>query len=95
MTMDIKETKDILVGVNEIGVFLVKEIKLKKPVAMIASDFVDALLSNPEFKQKLVDMYENAGMVGDELADISLMEGLSLAKVQVSYVPAYIAALKG
>lgn len=92
---DIKETNDVLVALLEVGVFVVKEMKAKKALVTVASDFVDAILVHPEFKQKLVAAYENISLVSDEMADLSFVEGLSLGKTVISYIPAFFAAMKG
>lgn len=89
----IKETKEALVGINEVSLFLAE--KLKDGVQFTdATDFYAKLTKDEAFKKVVGDAYENYEKIPAEVKDIDAGEGLELAVVQVEYVPKFIAALK-
>jgi hypothetical protein len=52
-------------------------------------------MNSDDTKKALVKAVENVTAVPAELADIDLAEGLELGKVQLTYLPKILAALKG
>lgn len=89
----IKETKEALVGANELGLFLVK--RLKDGVGF--DDFTavfEALKNDSEFKMKLEAAYNGINQVPAEIKDIDLTEAVTLVMTQVEYVPKFVEALK-
>lgn len=91
--LGIKETKEALIGVNELAIEIVKHAK----DGIQASDAVailDDFKNNPELKAALEAAIENIKGVPAEVSDMSLKEGIELAIVQVSYAPKIIEALK-
>lgn len=90
----IKETKEFVVGVNEVGVEICKVAKDGLQVSDAASLYI-AIQSSPELQAKLVAAFQGAQAIPAEVKDLDLVEGVELVTVQVSYVPKYIDALKG
>ena len=90
--LGIKETKEVLVGLNEVGLVLASRFKDGVGVDDFVA-FYDKLRNDVEFKSKLEAAYTEAGKVPSEIGDISVGEGIELALVQVSYVPKYVEAL--
>lgn len=93
MSVGIKETKEALIGLNEVGVLLAS--RLKDGVGV--DDFTavwEKLRNDEEFKAKVQAAYDKAGEIPSEIADLDLGEGVDLALTQVSYVPKFVEALK-
>jgi hypothetical protein len=91
--MEIKETKELLVGVNEIALLVVK--RLKDGVQL--EDFVafwNAFTQDAEFKAKVQAAYEKANEVPAELGDLQVGEIVELVGVQVGYVPKFVEVFK-
>lgn len=89
----IKETGEALVGVNEVALVLVKQLK----DGLQVSDFevvFQKVVNDVEFKAKLQAAYEGISLVPSEVKDLDLYEAGQLAMVQISYVPKLIEALK-
>jgi hypothetical protein len=91
--LGIKETKEVLVAINEVAIVLAKHLKdgaqLTDAIAI-----VDDFKNNPDLLAKLLAAKENISAVPAELKDVSLVEGVELAITQASYAPKIIAALK-
>lgn len=89
----IKETNEILIAGNEVGVLAVKRLKDGFQFDDFQA-FYEAFVNDADFKAKLQAGWENMGEVPAELKDIDLVEGGQLIMTQVSYVPKYLEALK-
>lgn len=90
----IKETKELLVGANELGLFVV----LRAKDGVDFSDgvaFYEKLMSDPDFKAKIVAAYEGYNAIPDEVKDLSVGEVAELAGVQITYLPKFIEAIHG
>lgn len=87
------ETKELLVGVNELAVELIKHFKdgvqLTDAIAIL-----EAMKSNEDLKAKIEAAYKNIQAVSEEIKDLTLPEGIELIMVQASYVPKLIEAAK-
>jgi hypothetical protein len=92
-TLGIEETKEVLIAANEIGLVVVKHVKDGVQATDIPAIVVE-LFNSDDFKQAIAKAVENVTLVPKEIADISLAEGLELAKEQIAYVPKLLAALK-
>ncbi len=92
--MDIKESKELLIGVNELSVFLVGILKDGVQAKEDISAIIEKLATDGEFKEKLQDAYTGVGAVKAELGDLSVVEGVELAMVQAAYVPKILEAMK-
>lgn len=85
----IKETKEALIALNEIGLFFALQFK----DGVQASDFTalyDKIVTDHDFKLKLLAAYENYNQIPHEVKDIDVGEGLELVKVQTEYAQLYI-----
>lgn len=87
----IEESKELLVGVNEVALCLVTRLKDGLQLNDLTA-IMQKLLTDEEFKEKLQKAYEDVGDVKDEIKDLSLGEGLELAKLQLEYIPKYMEA---
>jgi hypothetical protein len=88
----VKETKDLLVAVNEVALVLVKQLKDGVGLDDFAAVFAK-VTSDKEFQEKLAVAYEGAMQIPGEVVDLDLQEVVQLVGTQVEYVPKYIAAL--
>ena len=89
----VKETKEALIALNEIGLFLATQFK----DGFQSSDFAamyEKIIKDHEFKAKLLLAYENYSAIPGEMDDIDLGEGLELVKVQTEYIPMFIETFK-
>lgn len=89
--MDIKNTKEVVVAANELAVEMIKLLKDGAQVAdaiQLVTDLMGPL------KDKVMAAASDISSVGDEIKDLDAMEVVELVNVQVSYVPAFVAALK-
>ena len=90
----IKETQEMLVGVNEVSLELISLLKDGfQPGADIAQ-FVADLQTKPDFLAKLKAAGDAANQIPAEMKDLSLVEGMQLLMVQAQYVPKLIEAAK-
>ena len=88
-----KETKELLVGVNELSLFLVSRLKDGVDVSDAAA-VIEKLASDPAFVDVLKSAVEGVKAVGAEVGDLSVAEGMELAVLQLSYVPKWVEAVK-
>lgn len=89
----VKETREALVGVNEVSLFLA--VKLQDGAQFSdATDFYKKLTEDAAFKKVIEDAYEGYDKIPAEVKDIDGAEALELAAVQIEYVPKFIDALK-
>lgn len=91
--LGIKETKEALVGVNELSLKLCEVFKDGAQISDVA-ELWDKLKNDPEASSKLMAAYQGASQIPAEIKDLDLGEGAELAVVQISYVPKFIEALK-
>jgi hypothetical protein len=89
---DVKDVKELLIGVNEVALVLVKQLKDGLDLGDFEAVFAK-VTGDAEFRAKLEAAYEGVAKISDELADLDLNEVVDLVGTQVSYVPKYIAAL--
>lgn len=86
----IQETKEAIVALNEIALFLA--IQLKDGLgAEDAVALYEKILKDHEFKAKLFLAYDKYKEIPVEIKDIDAGEGLELVQVQVEYVSKYLA----
>lgn len=89
--LGIKETKEGLVGVNEISIFLITRFRDGVQFADFTA-FWDKLTKDEEFKKVLQDAYDKWQDIPKELRDLDLSEGLSLASLQIAFIPRIVEA---
>jgi hypothetical protein len=89
----IKETKEALVGVNELALFLAS--RLKDGVGHDDATAVFAkVTADEEFKSLMHAAYDNFKAIPAEVQDADVTETVELIVLQASYVPKFVAALK-
>lgn len=89
----IKESCEMLKGVNEVSLFLCQ--RLKDGVQLEdATEFYKKLTADEEFKKVVGDAYEGYQKIPAEIKDVDAGEGLELAQVQLDYVPKYVETFK-
>lgn len=93
-TTGIKETKDLLIALNEVALVLVQRFKDGIGVEDFAA-FYEKLKNDSVFKAELEAAWENHGMIPAEIKDIDLGEAVELVFVQASYLPKFIDAVNG
>lgn len=86
----IKETKEALIGVNEVSLELATRFKDGVQVADF-TEFYSKLTSDEAFKEKVKAAYDNYQAIPDEVKDVDAGEGIELAVVQLDYTPKFIA----
>lgn len=85
----IKETKEALIGVNELALFLVKRLK-------DGADLNDALAiweklqKDDEFKEILQKAWDGYQAVPNETKDLNVPEAIELISVQLEYLPKFV-----
>lgn len=88
----IKETKEALIGLNELAIVLAELLKDGAQLSDVSA-LTMKLVSDENFRQKLDAAREGISLVDDEVKDISVMEAIELAKAQFDYVPKLIEAI--
>jgi hypothetical protein len=91
--MGIKESKEALIAVNALAVFLVEQFK----DGVQFSDFMELyakVMSDDLFKQKMMDAYVGVSQIPAEMKDLDVQEIIELTSLQLSYVPKIIESLK-
>lgn len=89
----IKETKEVLEGLNVIAEEIISVAKDGIQVKD-AAQIVEDLLLKPEFKAKLIAAVDNIKGVPAEIKDLDLVEGVELVKFEYDGVERIIKALK-
>lgn len=92
--LGIKETKEALVGVNELSIALIGTLKDGFQPVKDVTELYAKLAADPVVSAKLMDAYANIGAVPAEVKDLDVAEGMELAGVQLAYVPKLIEAFK-
>lgn len=88
----IKETCDVVRAANEIGLFVIKHVKNFEMQSI--PEIVQEILVNEQFRETLVEAVRGVSAVPSEVKDVDLFESLELFKLQMSYIPKLIGALK-
>ena len=89
----IKETKEVLVAVNELALIIIKHVKDGLQVSDVPSIALEMFM-NEAFKDAIANAVNNISLVPEEVKDLSVEEGLELAKEQISYLPRLLDGLK-
>ena len=88
-----KETGEMLVGMNEVALFL---ISVFKDGAQF-SDFGviwDKLTKDDKFKEVIEKAYSGYEKIPGEIQDLDLSESMDLAVLQLGYIPKFAELLK-
>ena len=89
----VKETKELLEAVNILVVHLIREFK----DGIQLGDFLELyskLISDDEFKEKMVQAYLGVSAIPAELEDIDVREIIELSSYQLSFLPEIIDVIK-
>lgn len=89
----VKETKEALVGVFEVSIFIAERLKDGIGVDDAFAIF-DKLKNDDDFKNKIAEAYKGVEAVSEEIKDLDAQEGVDLALLVVSYVPKFLDAFK-
>lgn len=89
----IKETKELLDGLNSIAEEIISVAKDGIQI-QDAIQIVEDLITKPEFKAKLVAAVQNVKDIPAEIKDIDLSEGVELVQFEYNGVQRIIEALK-
>lgn len=85
----IKETKEALIGVNEVSLCLAE--KFKDGVQFTDfTEFYAKITTDEEFKNKLKAAYDNYQAIPEEIKDVDAGEACELLAVQLDYTPKII-----
>ncbi len=90
---EIKETKEFLVGLNELALALIPILKDGVQITDAVVLF-EKMKSDAVFAEKLMAAYEGMSAMGTEIGDVSMAEGIELVMIQAQYVPKILAAAK-
>jgi len=92
--LGVKETKEAIIGVNELSLFLCQRLKdgvqVGDAVALWAK-----LTSDAEFMSKIQAAYDGAALIPAEMKNATFTQDAELIGIQLSYLPKFIEALKG
>jgi len=89
----IKETKELLDGLNELSLEIISVAKDGLQVKDAAQIVMDIMMK-PEFKDKLAKAIDGVGIIPQEIKDIDLEEGVELVKFEYDGVKKIMEALK-
>lgn len=89
----IKETQEVLVAANEVAILMVKLLKDGVQLDDFAKVF-ELLVSDEKFKAKIAAAYDQVKMVPEELSDLGFFEAIELGRMQLTYVPKFVEAMK-
>lgn len=90
----IKETKEVLIGANELSLVMMKLLKDGfQPGQDIMALFMQ-WQTNDELRAALQAAAENIAAVPAEVKEVDYIEGFELVKVQIEYVPRLLEAMK-
>jgi len=89
----IQDTKEILIGANEITIRIGSKIKNGVQFTDFL-DFYKDVTTDEEFKTILQAAWDGRQKSPAELKDIDAGEGLELAQVQIEYLPKILEAFK-
>ena len=89
----IKETKELLIGINEVAIFLVTIFKDGVNLADFGAVW-HKLICDGGFRSKLQAAYSEFSKIPQEFSDLSLIESMEILKLQADYVTKIIEALR-
>ena len=89
----IVETEQALKAINSIGIVAV-ELFSDGVSFSDAIDFYNKIIVDEKMKKVITDAYDNFEKIPNEVRNIGISEGASLAQTQLSYIPMFIEKLK-
>lgn len=91
--LGVQETKDVLVAVNELALFVAQRAKDGLGVDD-AMALVQKVMGDEEFKLVMMKAAIAVKNLPAELKDLDIAEGVELAQLQLTYLPKLVQALK-
>lgn len=88
--LGVKETKEALIGVNEVSLCLAEKFKDGVQVTDF-TEFYAKVTADEDFKSKVKAAYDNYKAIPAEIKDVDAGEGIELAVVQLDYAPKFLA----
>ncbi len=92
--LGIEETREVLVAVNELSIFLIGIVMDGIQVFDDGRAIIDKLRNDDVFRVKIQAAIDNVRAVPAEIRDLDAAEGILLGGVQLSYVPKILQALR-
>jgi hypothetical protein len=83
----IVDTKELLVGVNELTLEIIKQTKDGLQVGKDLAAIFVRWQEDPVFQEKLTVAVKGISNVSAEIKDLSVQEGIELASIQLQYIP--------
>lgn len=93
MDKDIQDTREMLVALNELTLFLCGQFK----DGFQLSDFMavySKMVRDQDFKEKMRDAFDGVKDIPAELKDLDTSEVIELITVQIAFIPRLIAMLQ-
>ncbi len=85
--MEIVDTKELLIGVNELALEIIKQTKDGLQIGQDLASIFARFQNDPVFAEKLTVAVKGISNVSAEIKDLSVQEGIELASIQLQYIP--------
>lgn len=89
----IEELKAVQIAANELSIFLINQLKDGIQLTDAVAVF-EKIVSDADFKAKILAAAEGISKVPAEIKDLTLPEAAELITIQISYVPKLVEAFK-
>jgi len=90
----IKETKELLVGVNEVAIVMIERLKDGLQLGEDVAAIIGKWQSDSDFQAKVTLAVMGINGISAEVKEIDVNEAVELAGVQLSYIPKILEAAK-
>jgi hypothetical protein len=91
--LGVKETREFLVAVNEITIFLIERFADGVSLEDFAAIY-KKITKDEAFISKMAAAYDNYVAIPNEMDDLDLYETLDLTKMQLDYIPLIVGAFR-
>lgn len=81
----IKESKELLIGAMKLTTFIIKRQKDGWGMDDIEAAY-EKWVSDPAFKEAMIEMIKGGGEIPKEIKDLDMMEGIELGSLAFSFV---------
>lgn len=89
----IKETKELVIGLNELALALIPILKDGVQISD-AMDIYAKISADQNFRSAVLNAIDKIGQVPAETSELDLNEAIELASVQLGFLPKIVAAVK-
>jgi hypothetical protein len=93
MSLDVHNTKELLMVLNETAIFLIKTFKNGIQVKDDFDAIFAKLTEDQEFKALIMKAYEGIGTIPAEINDASFIEKIELATLEIKALRAIVNAI--